>query len=196
MPKHKLEFTKCPFCHGDANAFVGGNADCDCHGTGLMALEPGVGARRLAIDVERSIFGITYAPITEIDLAESKAMGRPQWAPRSSLQFKSQRIWSACWFGFAILSSSVGVTAGTDEWFVLSHSEGCVSTNILNTYFPPSSRAHRSPDEFLKHMHRLGKTAKIDKIPGVDDKSVVQVTLETGGAIVFVTNEFCRRKPG
>lgn len=38
-----------------------------------MALEPGVGPRRLAIDVERSIFGITYAPITETDLTESKA---------------------------------------------------------------------------------------------------------------------------
>lgn len=73
MPKNKPEFTKCPFCHGDANAFVGGNSGCDCHGTGLMELEPGVGARRLAIDVERSIFGITYAPITEIDLTESKA---------------------------------------------------------------------------------------------------------------------------
>jgi hypothetical protein len=73
MSKHKPEFTKCPFCHGDANAFVGGNSGCDCHGTGLMELEPGVGARRLVIDVERSIFGITYAPITEIDPPESKA---------------------------------------------------------------------------------------------------------------------------
>jgi hypothetical protein len=71
--KIKPDFTKCPFCHGDENAFVGGNGDCECHGTGLMELEPGVGARRLAIDVERSIFGITYAPITEIDLTESKA---------------------------------------------------------------------------------------------------------------------------
>lgn len=77
MPKHKIEFTKCPFCHGDANAFVGGNSGCDCDGTGLMELEPGVGARRLAIDVERSIFGITYAPITEIDLTESKAQPLP-----------------------------------------------------------------------------------------------------------------------
>lgn len=71
--KIKPDFTKCPFCHGDDNAFVDGNGDCECHGTGLMELEPGVGARRLAIDVERSIFGITYAPIKEIDLTESKA---------------------------------------------------------------------------------------------------------------------------
>ncbi len=102
------------------------------------------------------------------------------------------RVW---WLGFAILSTSAGVTAATDEWFVLSHSEGCVSTNILNTYFPPSSRAHRSPDDFLKHMQKLGKTAKIDGIPGVNDKSLVQVTLGAEGSIVFATKEFCQRKP-
>lgn len=72
MPEYKTEFTKCPFCHGDKNAFVGGNSGCECHGSGLMELEPGVGARHLAIDVERSTFGITYAPITEFEHQETK----------------------------------------------------------------------------------------------------------------------------
>ena len=67
----KPDFTNCPFCHGDANAFEGGNDACECNGTGLMELEPGVGARRLAIDVERSIAGITYAPIAEFPLSRN-----------------------------------------------------------------------------------------------------------------------------
>jgi hypothetical protein len=61
---YKPEFTTCPFCQGDADAFVGGNVSCCCNGTGVMALVPGVGARYMAIDVAQGTEGITYPPVS------------------------------------------------------------------------------------------------------------------------------------
>jgi hypothetical protein len=93
-----------------------------------------------------------------------------------------------------LLLVALPASAQQPTWYLLSREDGCIDLQIL-VKAEKLSRVPVSPEDFAMMMRERGNEVAVgplaDSPPDLIGK-VVQVTIGTGKAPVFVTEEICR----